>query len=155
MPNEDFDWKKNDFTKLEIFFGKIEKVLEEFAEKHNLMISKYYHQFPSWDLMFRQPRGGVAKIEISKEGEDEVRIRASWWIDQAEPRIRYLYSSEGEMSSLEHKMIRDLLHKTFNRMLAWDKSFLKPIEIPCVRKGEVTKDKIKKDEERYPIPKID
>ncbi|MBE0537109.1 MAG: hypothetical protein IH624_15720, partial [Phycisphaerae bacterium] len=80
MPNGDFNWKKNEYPQLEVFFNKISQGIIGFADRYNLRVQKYYHQFPSWDLLFRHPKGGIGKIEIQKETDNEVKLCLYWWV---------------------------------------------------------------------------
>jgi len=151
MPNGDPDWGVKERPKLEKFFSKISTVLEDFADLHNLLITKYYHQFSSWDLIFRHPKEGIAKIEVRKESDNKVRICPVWWIDESKTKkTRHLFSSKGEVSSLDADKVREILEAALTSIVSWDKSIL-------IRKGElspsITRGIIKKELEKYKFPK--
>jgi hypothetical protein len=42
MPNGDPNWYREVKPQLDVFFGQIADVLEEFAARYNLAIEKYY-----------------------------------------------------------------------------------------------------------------
>ncbi len=150
------DWFEKRKPELDRFFSKISDVLNTFADVHNLKIEKYSHNFPMWTFVFRHPKEGIAQIEVRKEEDDDnVRICPGWWIDKAKPFTRFWYSSEGEISSLEPGVLEMFLKNALKNIAQWDNSILKPITNPYIEKGVVTKQKITKEIEKYPVPKID
>lgn len=62
MPNgnPDFDPKA-----AEQWFAPIAGVLESFAQRHNLLVDRCYHDSPSWTFRFSHPRGGQASVGVS------------------------------------------------------------------------------------------
>src|ERR1044072_1612090 len=63
------------------FFKKFIPLFESFAEKHNLMIKKYWYDWASWRFNFKHPKGGVACIEVMREDGDMIGIYGYWWLD--------------------------------------------------------------------------
>ena len=59
MPNGNPKFNVEELPKLEEFFAPFSDELQRFAEKHNLLIDKYWHQFHSWRFSFKHPKGGI------------------------------------------------------------------------------------------------
>lgn len=58
--------KRSEFIKeLDEKFLPYRDIIENFATKHNLMIEKYYHDYPDWSLRFRGNGGICGSIDIS------------------------------------------------------------------------------------------
>lgn len=86
MPNGNPDC---DRPALDRFFGVIAPVIEAFVQRHHLRLQKYYHESSSWDLLFRHPQGGIAKIEVQREPGETLGIAAIWWYDDFDASTRY------------------------------------------------------------------
>ncbi len=133
---------------LDKFFDKISEVLNSFAESHGLKIVKYSHRFPMWKFIFRHPKEGRAQIEVRKENDNEVRICPVWSI--SERKIKHLFSSEGEVCSLDADKVREILEAALTSIVSWDRSVLiRKVELS----REITRGMIKKDLEQYQFPK--
>jgi len=157
MPNGDPDWGTKEHPMLEAFFGKISDVLEEFADDHNLLIEKYFHQGNSWSFLFRHPKGGIGKIQVQKCKEDQVKIYPIWWIDYYEENRRDSKHPNGSKVSLERDELRKELDKLFRIIISWAKEELE-IGSPnpnSIWKKTWNKEEFEKQDEQYPIPKID
>ena len=143
-------WSSVEKPKLDKFFDKISEVLNSFSEFHGLKIVKYACRFPMWQLMFRHPKEGIANIEVRKENDNEVRICPVWWIDDSKIKTRFLFSSKGEVNSLDADKVREILEAALTSIVSWDRSVL-------IRKVELSRENtrgvIKKDLEQYPFPK--
>ena len=126
MPNGDPNWGKEVYPKLEQFFAKIASVIEGFAELHNLKIEKYYHQFPSWDLQFRHPMGGVGQIEIGRDGEESLYIFTCWWKDSFEENRRYLKQGQKEMIAVK-TLNQEYIEQLFQKVISWKENDLNPL----------------------------
>jgi hypothetical protein len=72
MPNGSPDFAETERPLLEEFFAPVADCLEDFGLVHNLLLTRYWHQEPCWDFMFRHPLGGVGRIMIYQSGEDIV-----------------------------------------------------------------------------------
>jgi hypothetical protein len=77
-----------DYRAIRSFFAGIAPALEAFADKHNLKIDKYYHESPTWTLMFRHPQKGIAMIEVERLSGCSLRLRAVWWHDDYDAATR-------------------------------------------------------------------
>ena len=118
MPNGDPDFGVKQKPELERFFGVIGTVLEEFAGRHNLRIEKYYHQSPSWDFLFRHPKGGVGKIGVERSIEATVHIRSIWWYDDYDAATRFTRSASVGPVPLNPELA-DGLEKALSKLLSW------------------------------------
>ncbi len=156
MPNGDPNWGKKEYPKLEQYFSKISKVLEDFANRHNLQIDKYYHQSPSWTFRFRHPKEGIGQIAVVRQGENSVKIHPGYWLDDYKTGKRFLKTCEYEICSLDKISIKMILEKNLMQILSWDKNDLdRSFENPYREKSKYTKRAIEKDREKYPIPVVD
>lgn len=157
MPNGDPDWIDIGFPKAEAFFRKISRILENFAESHNLMIDKYYHHCTDWTFRFRHPEGGVANICVRRKDDDHVVIYISWYIDYYEDNRRDYKHEKGKEVSLEPHKLCGMLREGFSSVLSWKKEDLR-IGTPNPTnswKDTWTKEEFEHLIERYPIPKLD
>ncbi len=157
MPNGDQEWGIKEYPKLEEFFSKISEVLEDFAKIHNLLIDKYYHQGHDWSFLFRHPKGGIGKLQVQKCNEEHVKIYPMWWIDHYEENRRDSKHSEGLKIPIEKNVLRKELENLFQVIIGWEKEELEEgTPNPyCIWKNIMTRNKFKKENEKYPIPKID
>ena len=153
MPNGSPNFHEEELPALESFFSTIAGDLNEFASRHNLSLEKYWHQFPSWRFNFRHPKGGVASIEVMKEG-DSVRIYSYWWLDNYDEFTRYEKRDESEMVE-KSKVNLDFLESKFRGIISWELG-----EWTQVATGHEDywkphgREYIEKDVERYPQPKV-
>jgi len=156
MPNGDPNWRKTELPELKAFFRKVSKVLKSFARTYNLKITKYYHQFPSWDFNFRHPKGGVGQIEVHKCGDDAVEVFASWWIDYHDTSRRDSKHTEGRKCSLDGLALCTLLTEVLHLVFSWRKEDLsRGTENPYRENIEMSKEEFERLNDKYPLPKID
>lgn len=71
-------------------FSKYGEQLTAFSQKHNLLISKYYHGVPSWSFCFEHPKGGQSKLELIISEYDEIKLSSIWWVDNHKKFTRSL-----------------------------------------------------------------
>lgn len=156
MPNGDPDWAKNELPKLEAFFSKISKVLEDFASTYNLMIDKYYHQGRDWTFRFRHPKGGVGGITVKKSSEEQyVWIGAAWSLDDYDKCTRSIKHTKMEKCSIEGKVLNAFLNKIFKTILSWQKEDLSPLKCKYADwRKQWTREEFECKDERYPTPKL-
>ena len=125
-----------------LVFAKIAPIAESFAEKHRLLIRKYYHDGSSWDMMFKKKTGGTGMIEIllTQPGISvlapetlrhlsalpprlEFTICATCWIDDYDTQMRSGRHEEvGKFLSgtdPQEKMI-GLLELALKKTLSWN-----------------------------------
>ena len=157
MPNGNPDWHVKELPKLEVFFSKISKFLEDFATSYNLMIDKYYHQGKDWTFRFRHPEGGLGGITVKKSNEEEcVWIGASWSLDDYDKGTRSSKYTEMEKCSLEGKELKEFLTRILRTILSWQKEDLgQSIANPYREQIETTREEFDHQYEKYPIPKLD
>ena len=157
MPNGDPTWGERELPKLEKFFSKIAGVLKEFADKHNLMIDKYFHQFPAWHFRFRHPVDGVGQIEVSKNEDDSLNICGGWWVDYYDTTRRDFKHAETATISTDHEILCKTLEEMLRLIVSWNKSDLeRGIENPYRERGVMdTREKVERELQKYPVPKLD
>ena len=77
------------YPQVRIFFAPLTGVVQDFASKHGLMIEKYEKDAPVWSLLFRHPKGGVAKIDLEQLSDAQgLRVGLYWWIDDFDAGLR-------------------------------------------------------------------
>jgi len=118
MPNGDPDFGLKQKPELERFFGVIGTVLEEFAQRHNLRIEKYYHQSPSWSFLFRHPKGGIGQIEVQRASEATISIVSDWWYDDYDAATRFIRSASVGPVPLNSELASGL-EKALSELLSW------------------------------------
>jgi len=158
MPNGDPDWGTKQYPKLEAFFAKIAPVLKAFTEKHNLKIQKYYHEAPDWDLQFKHPKGGMAQITVRRDGEDHVRIAASWQLNDYDTYPAFQKYSDFSRCTLQPQELSPCLTEALKTVLSWDRSALsgKPDETyKRLWHNQWTKDEFERLYDEYPVAKFD
>lgn len=154
MPNGTPHWEKK-LPKVEIFFGKISKVLEDFANDHNLLIGKYYRQWPAWTFIFRHPKGGSGKIEVEKAGSRSVIVRSSWYIVNFENSTWFVREPKGVKCSLSHDALLRVLEDTFQQIISWEKDDLKAVKSKHYNGcKQYVKEEYEEQLNKYPVPKL-
>ena len=125
MPNGN-DWTKAQWEAVEAFFARVGPVLSRFASAYELKIEKYYHDAPSWSLLFRHTSGGVAKIDVERTSDEHIRIWSHWWIDKYETGTRFLKTEKGAEMPASSLGDGRILSDTLLRILGWQKAELSP-----------------------------
>ncbi len=118
MPNGNHDFNKKELPMLEKFFGQFSDELESFAERYNLLINKYYHQFHSWGFSFKHPKGGIGSSELIKESNSFVRVTSYWWIDNYDKFTRFSRASETVLIKAKKENIIQILEVKFAEVLS-------------------------------------
>src|SRR5262245_22645687 len=93
MPNGHPDFDETERPRLEQFFAPVADCLVGFGLAHNLMLTRYWHQEPCWDYLFRHPLGGVGRIMVYQAGEERLSVEGLWWVDRYEEFARYVRRS--------------------------------------------------------------
>ena len=87
MPNGDPNF---DLDAQEEWFGRIATPIKDFVAERGLVLDKYYHDGPSWDLRFGHPLGGSASIQVMNAG-DVARFSTVWYLDDYDQFTRFLH----------------------------------------------------------------
>ena len=155
MPNGSQHFYEQELPALEAFFSRIETVLTQFGDVHNLKIDRYWHQLPSWRFSFKHPKRGLACIEVIKESDTEIKIYSYWWMDDFEKATRYSCRLETEPFMPDARKLQPLLESILSEILsrpldAWSeiKSGLEQIW------SIYSKEEFLKFEDSYPLPRI-
>jgi hypothetical protein len=119
MPNGSHDFAETERPRLEQFFAPVAECLEHFGNEHNLMLTRYWHQEPCWDYMFRHPRGGVGRIMIHEAGED-LAVLGLWWVDRYDEFARYIRRSTARTVKRETQELAPALRAGFEEVLGWE-----------------------------------
>lgn len=155
MPNGNPNFRNEELPSLEAFFAKISSVLESFANSHNMLIEKYYHEGPSWSFMFKHPIDGTSQIEVEKLDDNYVIIRQSWWIDDFDTSTRFMkYPPPGEKIGLDHTELCQALEYALEDILRWEKKDLVPHKAPYPWSKRCSKEQFYKQYERLPDLKV-
>src|ERR1700719_5404086 len=111
MPNGDSGFQVKE-RELEKFFQTVAGVLTQSSQRHNLKLEKYYHQSPSWSFTFRHPKGGVAKIEVSRESPDTLGLSSCWWYDDYDKLTRFARKTKSRSLPPTPRVLTDELEET-------------------------------------------
>jgi hypothetical protein len=119
MPNGSPDFDERERPLLEQFFAPVADCLERFGLEHNLMLTRYWHQEPCWDFMFRHPLGGVGRIMIHKAGEDLLSVQGLRWVDRYDEFARYLRRSTARLIKRGPTDLAPALRAGLEEVLGW------------------------------------
>jgi hypothetical protein len=153
VPNGTPDFGEKDLPLLEAFFARLSGALTRFAEAHTLTTEKYWHQCPSWRFTFRHPKGGLACLEVMKEGDEEVVIYSYWWIDDVEKARRNSCRAQSERLTLDEIQIHRRIEETLSMVLSWslDDLTTKATGFEQACKGR-SKEDLQRELSQYPYP---
>lgn len=150
MPNGNPNFEKEELPLLEAFFAKISSVLESFANNHNMLIVKYFHDGPSWSFQFKHPLDGSGQIEVEKTDDDSVLLRKSWSIDDYDISTRFLKYPPGKKMGLDHAELHQALEDALTDILQWKKDDLIPHKAPYPFSKRCSKEHFYKQYENLP-----
>ena len=114
MPNGDPNF---DLDEQEEWFGRIAIPIQDFVAKYGLVLDKYYHDGPSWDLRFGHPQGGNASIQVMNAG-DVARLSTVWYLDDYDQFARCLHWREPVDVELDSDSISRALVNELEAILA-------------------------------------
>ena len=98
-------------------FGPIGPKLTAFANQHNLLIEKYWHQEPSWRFSFRHPRGGTGCLEVLAKEKATFMMSTFYWIDNYELGIRR--ARRTFLDAVDVTQVFDRLEESYTELLTW------------------------------------
>lgn len=146
--------KSQPFKAYDEFFAPLSADILRLVSERGLHLEKYYHEAPCWSLLFRHPKGGVAKVEVAKKEDGRVGVSGVWWKDDFDAGTRSLVWFEEEVVGHDGLAVSRSAKVMFERILAhplgaWSKvaDGYKPLWHPYGRSF------IEDDEKRYPLPK--
>ena len=119
MSGEIHDSLNKETAMLDNFFSPFSWTLLNFAAAHHLRVDKYWHNFPSFRFDFRHPKGGLAAVEVFREGETSLSIYGYWWIDDYDQGTRNGRRYRSEILPLDSIKLEDLLEETLTTVVAW------------------------------------
>jgi hypothetical protein len=119
MPNGSPDFAETERPLLEQFFAPVADCMEQFGLEHNLMLTRYWHQEPCWDYMFRHPLGGVGRIMTYKADEDLLSVQGLWWVDRYDEFARYIRRSTPRVIQRYPKDLASALRTGLAEILGW------------------------------------
>ena len=155
MPNGNPDFNEKELPALEAFFSPLADVLNGFGARYNLMLDRYYHQFPSWRFNFRHPQGGLASLEVMKDSEDSIKIHLYWWIDDYDKFTRSSRTGETPSYEVNGTDMAQILEEQLRRVLSWGlgewSQFTTGFEQAWKSRGRRW---LQEDVKRYPLPKV-
>lgn len=106
MPNGNPDF---DVKAVQSWFAAVAAVLLAFAERHNLLVDRYYHDSPSWSFRFNHPRGGQASVSVHCNAGSSASIDSSWHIDDYDRFTRYIHRRKPrEVAKVESVLAQEL-----------------------------------------------
>jgi hypothetical protein len=118
MPNGSPEFDEQERPLLERFFAPVADCLVSFGLDHNLLLTRYWHQEPCWDFMFRHPLGGVGRIMIF-QADDDLTVHGLWWVDRYEEFARCLRRSAPRDVKRDAAALAPALCDVFAEILGW------------------------------------
>ncbi len=106
------------FKAYDEFFAPISAGILRLASTRGLKLEKYYHEAPLWSLLFRHPKGGVAKVDISMRDDGRVSVFGVWWKDDFDAGTRSLARFEEEIVPHEDTAVARSAAVTLEKILA-------------------------------------
>jgi hypothetical protein len=111
-------------------FESVSAVLDEFAERHSLLVERYPRGFSMWTFQFQHPRGGAASIQFNivlapETGRLVASLLPHWWLD-VEPGQRRLSAEfpTVRVVSLRPMDVRYALERTFDQVIGTEETVL-------------------------------
>lgn len=149
------EWVEKELPKIKIFFRKLSRFLNEFANLHNLRIEKYYHYIPGWEFLFRHPLGGRCYIEILRGDEEHVTLMADWSTYDYDTGIGRHKHTERAVYGVDKTELKAVLDKLLKNVLSWTEEDLGMIsQRSADYKESISKEDFEKDLLQYPTPKL-
>jgi hypothetical protein len=104
--------------------------LEDFAERHSLLVERFPRGFSMWSFLFHHPKGGAASLQFNialQPGTAELTgsLLPHWWLD-LEPGNRRLVAEFQSipLPSLAPADVRATLEQALDRVIGTDESAL-------------------------------
>jgi hypothetical protein len=150
VPNGNPDF---DADVAEQWFAPIAGALLSFAQRHNLLVDRYYHDSPSWTFRFNNPRGGQASLSVHCNAGAIAFVDSSWHIDDYDRFTRYIrWRKPREVAKLASTMGQEI-EMEFAAIVAvplgqWNQV----AEGYAQTWGRYTKDEFQKMTPKYPDP---
>jgi hypothetical protein len=111
-------------------FDALTPELDEFAERHSLLVERYQRGFSMWTFSFQHPKGGAASLQFTitlapDSGRLTAALLAHWWLD-VEPGHRRLAAEfpTVRLSSLRAADVRFALERAFDQVIGTEESAL-------------------------------
>ena len=119
MPNGEPDFAETTLPKLEAFFAPFANTCEQFAERHNVKIERYYHEFPVWSFLFRHPAGGIGKIDLVRKTDNTINLYRYWWCDDYDAATRSIKNEETQPILVTDANVDEMLETSLSAILNW------------------------------------
>ena len=150
MPNGNPDF---DFQAAEQWFAPIAGVLESFAQRHNLLVDRYYHDSPSWTFRFNHPRGGQASVGVSCNAGETASIYSTWHVDDYDRFTRSIHWRKPRAVSKDANALLEDLELELSAILAVPLGQWNQVADGYANVwGRYTKDEFEKLQPSYPDP---
>ena len=103
-----------------IIYAPIVPVLEQFAKDRGLLIERFRHGGPSWDFLFRHPKGGGGKIQVLPAHVEGYTLVALWEVHDLPARKRMWKRSELKQAPPDPQAVREQLDLLLREVMAWE-----------------------------------
>jgi len=117
VANGNPDFELTELPALERFYAPIADLLQAFAVRHGLVLSKYEKGNHSWDFLFRHPAGGVARVQVLEAQENAVHLVAHWGIADFNAGTRRRWSADRGVLNLMDPGLATVLDKLLREVL--------------------------------------
>ena len=137
----------------EAWFAPLANTIVTFAQAHNLLLDKYYHESSSWDLRFNHPRGGHAAITISNVSADAAGVGSVWYLDNYQQFTRSLHWRKAREIPRNAAQLREELKAELGAITSVPLGQWNQVATGYERVwGQYSKEEFEKMAPRYPNP---
>ena len=118
MPQQAEQWKAYR-KQAEVYFEKHVDEIHAFTSKYNFQIDKFTRGSSTWDLGFKNPKGGYATIFIGLSDEENVRVSGCWSLDVLATFSMYMKTKNFIDDKFSEVSLTEWLEKAFREILSW------------------------------------
>jgi hypothetical protein len=156
MANGNPNFVSEELPGLERFFASIAPILETFACRFNLRLTKYHNQSPGWGFAFRHPLGGIANIQALKKDREELLLAAHWWLDDYVTFRRSAVTPYHVVIKRDDPALAATLESMLRRLVAMKRDSLRPDGMNYESNWKPERiSELKNANLSYPVPRID
>jgi hypothetical protein len=114
-----FDVDNGQADARDVYFIPIADAIIDVAKRHNLLISRYYHDVEMWSLCFTHPKGGHVRLDVMRESATSVTLVGCWWLDDYQRFTRNLKGTGKIPCAKSAEQISDVLERLLMIVLRW------------------------------------
>jgi hypothetical protein len=132
------------------YFKPFAKILDKFADEHNLQVEKYRRNLPQWSFSFQHPLGGNGRVDIQVNAQHEVSMVQWWIVSDYERHTRKLKSMPTERIETPMDCLEEKLLSAIQKILEWQLGELR--DAGTFARGPWSDDVTQRPQ--FPLPKL-